>query len=155
MAVDQRISSGFLYKRTIDKLAGGAVIDWNSGPVLERIESAIAKVNKRGALRVKRKARSIIRQRAYETGDLYQSVKAYPSKYQYRGSIKLGGRVYTEWLIIAGGDTADYVGHVELGRYNEDTGTRVAAVPFMRSAAANTRKWLRPRMKEALRRAIR
>ena len=155
MAVESRISTGFLYRRKIDKLAGGAKIDWNSGPMLERIETAIATVNKRGSLRVKRKARGLIRQRAYDTGALYKSVKAFPSKYQYSGSIKLHGRVYTEWLIIAGGDSADYAGDVELGRYFKSTGTRVAAIPFMRSAAANTRKWLRPRMKDAIRRAIR
>jgi hypothetical protein len=154
MAAQGMISSGFLFRRKIDKLAGGAVIDWNSGPVLIRIEKAIAKVNKRGALRVKRKARGMIRQRAYETGDLYKSIKAYPSKYQYSGSIKLKRRVYTEWVIMAGGDSADYAMHVETGRYFKDTKTRVAAVPFMRSAAASTRKWLRPRMKDAIRRAI-
>jgi len=155
MPVRGRISSGFLYRRKIDKLAGGAVVDWNSGPVIAKIEDAIAKVNKRGALRVKRKARSLIRQRAYETGDLYKSVKAFPSKYQFSGSIKLKGRVYTEWLIMAGNDQVDYAGHVELGRYFKDTGTRVEKVPYMRSAAANTRKWLRPRMKDAIRRALR
>ena len=73
MPVRKVISSGFLYRRSIEKLAGGAVIDWNSGPMLEKLETAIARVNKRGALRVKRKARSIIRQRAYETGALYDS----------------------------------------------------------------------------------
>jgi hypothetical protein len=144
-----------LYRRKIEKLAGGAVIDWNSGPVLKRIETAIAKVNKRGALRVMRKARGMVRNRAYETGNLYQSIKAVPSKYQYSGSVKLQGRVYTEWLIIAGGSTADYAMHVETGRYFKDSGTRIAAVPYMRSAASNTRKWLRPRMKDAIRRAIR
>ena len=55
---------------------------------------------------------------------------------------------------MAGGDTADYAMHVETGRYFKDTGNRVGAVPFMRTAAANTRKWLRPRMKDAIRRAL-
>ena len=95
MAVTGQISSGFLFRRKIEKLAGGAVIDWNSGPVIEKIEGAIAKVNKRGALRVKRKARSIVMQRAYETGALMQSIKAMPSKYNYSGSVGLKRQVYT------------------------------------------------------------
>lgn len=154
MAIQSRISSGFLFRRKIDKLAGGAVVDWDSSIVLDKIEGAIARMNKRGALRVKRKARSIIRQRAYETGALYKSVNAYPSKYQYSGSAKLHGQVYTEWVIMAGGEGADYAMHVETGRYFKDTNSRVAAVPYMRSAAANTRKWMRPRMKDAIRRAL-
>ena len=154
MAVTGQISSGFLFRRKIEKLAGGAVIDWNSGPVIEKIEGAIARVNKRGALRVKRKARSIVMQRAYETGALMQSIKAMPSRYKYSGSVGLKKQVYTEWIIMAGGDTADYAMHVETGRYFKDTGNRVGAVPFMRTAAANTRKWLRPRMKDAIRRAL-
>ena len=155
MPVRKVISTGFLYRRSIEKLANGATIDWNSGPMLDRLETAIAKVNKRGALRVKRKARSIIRQRAYKTGDLYRSVKAFPSKYQYSGSVKLHGRVYTEWLIMAGDEKTDYAMHVETGRYFKDTGKRVNAVPYMRQAASSTRKWLRPRMKEAIKRALR
>lgn len=154
MAITSQIDSGFLYKRRIDKLAGGVVIDWNSGPVLEKIETAISKVNKRGALRVKRKARSIVKMQAYKTGDLQGTINAKPSKFQYSGSVGLQKKIYTEWLIMAGGDKAPYVGHVELGRYFKTTGTRVAPVPFMRQAAADTRKWLRPRMKEAIRRAI-
>ena len=154
MPVTGAISSGFLYRRKIDKLVGGAVVDWNSGPVLEKMEIAIAKMNKRGALRVKRKARSIVRSRAYDTGALYRSINVRPSKYQYSGSVGLKRKVYTEWLIMAGGDTADYVMHVETGKYFKDTNTRIAAVPFMRQAAANTRKWMRPRMKAALQRAI-
>ena len=107
-----------------------------------------------GALRIKRKARSIVRMRAYDTGALMKSINVKPSKYQYSGSAGLGRKIYTEWLIMAGGDSADYVGHVELGRYFKDTGRRVAAVPFMRQAAADTRRWLRPRMVAALRSAI-
>jgi hypothetical protein len=165
LAIEKRISSGFLYRRKIDKLAGGAVIDWNAGPVVERIEKAIAKVNKRGALRVKRKARSLIRQRAYKSGDLYKSVKVSPSKYQHITG-KFKGRTYTDWIITAGGDRADYAGHIELGFYHKSATPRskmkgaklgkwMYARPYMRPAAANTRKWLRPRMKEAIRRAIR
>ena len=154
MAVVGRISTGFLYRRRIDKLAGGAIIDWNSGPVIEKIETAIAKVNERGAKRVVRKARGLVRAQAYETGELYKSIKAYPSKYQYSGSIKLHGRVYTEWVIFAGNETVDYAMHVETGRYFKDTGKRINAVPYMRTAASQTRKWLRPRMKDAIKRAL-
>ena len=82
-------------------------------------------------------------------------VNAFPSKYQFAGSVKLQGRVYTEWLIMAGNDQIDYAMHVETGRYFEETGKRVNAVPFMRQAASSTRKWLRPRMKEAIKRALR
>lgn len=133
-----------LYRRKIEKIVGGAVVDWNCGPVLKKMERAITKVNKRGALRVKRKARGMVKQRAYKSGALMSSINMMPSKYQD-----------TDWLVKAGGDTADYVMHVETGRYFKDTNTRVAAVPFMRTAAASTRKWLRPRMKAALQRAIR
>jgi len=153
-----KTSAGFLYQRKIDKLVGGGKIDWDSGPVLRKIEETIAKMNKRGALKMKRKARSIVRQRAYYTGALMETINVYPSKYQYGGSIGLGKKIYTEWTIWAGGHAkgkiVDYVGHVELGRYFKDTGKRVAAVPFMRQAAADTRRWLRPRMVSALRAAI-
>ena len=154
MAITSQIDSGFLYRRTIDKLVGGGEIDWNSGPVLRKIEDTIAKVNKRGALRIKRKARSIVRMRAYDTGALMNSINAWPSKYEYSGSIKYGRKIYTEWVIGAGNNKVDYAGHVELGRYFQDTGRRVAAIPFLRQAAADTRKWMRPRMKAALRAAI-
>ena len=148
------IDSGFLYRRTIDKLVGGGKIDWNSGPVLRKIEETIAKVNKRGALRIKRKARSIVRMRAYDTGALMKSINAYPSKYQYSAGTVFSRKIYSEWVIVAGGDSADYSMHVETGRYFEDTNNRVAAVPFMRQAAADTRRWMRPRMKAALKAAI-
>ena len=140
MAITSQIDSGFLYRRTIDKLVGGGKIDWNSGPVLKKIEETIAKVNKRGALRIKRKARSIVRMRAYDTGALMKSINVKPSKYQYSGSVGLGRKIYTEWIIGAGDNKVDYAGHVELGRYFQDTGRRIAAVPFMRQAAADTRR---------------
>ena len=148
------IDSGFLYRRKIDKIVGGGKIDWNSGPVLRKIEETIAKVNKRGALRIKRKARSIVRMRAYDTGALMKSINAYPSKHQYSVSTGLSRKIYSEWVISAGGDNADYAMHVETGRYFENTNNRVAAVPFMRQAAADTRRWMRPRMVSALRSAI-
>jgi hypothetical protein len=157
--------SGYLYKRKIEKLAGGAVIDWNSGPVLERIETAIAKVNKRGALRVLRKARGNVKRYAYDDGDLYKSLRIYKSKYQYfTGGFK--ERKYTDWVISAGNEKVDYAAHIEMGFYHKKATPRskkagakqgkwMYARPYMRSAASNTRKWLRPRMKDAIRRAIR
>ena len=149
------IDSGFLYRGKIDKLVGGGKIDWNSGPVLRKIEATVAEVNKRGALRIKRKARSIVRMRAYDTGSLMKSINAYPSKHQYSLSTGLGRKIYSEWVISAGDeDEVDYARLVEVGRYFENTGNRVAAVPFMRQAAADTRRWMRPRMVSALRRAI-
>jgi len=151
------IDSRFLYQRTIDKLVGGGKIDWNSGPVLRKIEDTIAKVNKRGALRIKRKARSIVRMRAYDTGALMKSINAYPSKHQYSASTGLRRKIYSEWVISAGDDEkdgVDYARLVEVGRYFKNTGNRVAAVPFMRQAAADTRRWMRPRMAAALRSAI-
>jgi len=154
VAFESKTHGGFLYQRTIDKLVGGGKIDWNSGPVLRKIEDTIAKVNKRGALRIKRKARSIVRMRAYDTGALMNSINAWPSKFQYSGSVRYSKKVYTEWVIGAGNNKVDYAGHVELGRYFQDTGRRIAAVPFMRQAAADTRRWMRPRMKSALRAAI-
>jgi len=155
VAITSQIDSGFLYRRTIDKLVGGGEIDWNSGPVLRKIEDTIAKVNKRGALRIKRKARSIVRMRAYDTGALMKSINAYPSKHQYSASTGLSRKIYSEWVISAGNeDEVDYARLVEVGRYFENTNNRVAAVPFMRQAAADTRRWMRPRMKSALRAAI-
>jgi hypothetical protein len=149
------VDSGFLYQRKIDKLVGGGRIDWNSGPVLKKIEETIAAVNKRGALRIKRKARSIVRQRAYDTGALMKSINAYPSKHQYSASTGLSRKIYSEWVISAGDeDEVDYARLVEVGRYFKNTGNRVAAVPFMRQAAADTRRWLRPRMVSALKAAI-
>jgi hypothetical protein len=149
------VDSGFLYQRKIDKLVGGGRIDWNSGPVLKKIEETIAAVNKRGALRIKRKARSIVRQRAYDTGALMKSINAYPSKHQYSASTGLSRKIYSEWVISAGDeDEVDYARLVEVGRYFKNTGNRVAAVPFMRQAAADTRRWMRPRMIAALKAAI-
>ena len=155
MAITSQIDSGFLYQRKIDKLVGGGKIDWNSGPVLRKIEETIAKVNKRGALRIKRKARSIVRMRAYDTGNLMKSINAYPSKHQYSASTGLSRKIYSEWVISAGDENeVDYARLVEVGRYFENTGNRVAAVPFMRQAAADTRRWMRSRMVSALRSAI-
>ena len=149
------IDSGFLYRRKIDKLVGGGKIDWNCAPVLKKIEETVAKVNKRGALRIKRKARSIVRMRAYVTGALMKSINAYPSKHQFSASTGLSRKIYSEWVISAGNeDEVDYARLVEVGRYFENTGNRVAAVPFMRQAAADTRRWMRSRMVSALRSAI-
>ena len=149
------IDSGFLYRRKIDKLVGGGKIDWNCAPVLKKIEETVAKVNKRGALRIKRKARSIVRMRAYDTGALMKSINAYPSKHQYSASTGLSRKIYSEWVISAGDENeVDYARLVEVGRYFENTGNRVAAVPFMRQAAADTRRWMRSRMVSALRSAI-
>jgi len=149
------IDSGFLYQRKIDKLVGGGKIDWNCAPVLKKIEETVAKVNKRGALRIKRKARSIVRMRAYDTGALMKSINAYPSKHQYSASTGLSRKIYSEWVISAGDENeVDYARLVEVGRYFENTGNRVAAVPFMRQAAADTRRWMRSRMVSALRSAI-
>ena len=154
MAVEGLRSEGWLYKRTIDKLVGGGKIDWNSGPVLRKIEDTIAKVNKRGALRIKRKARSIVKMRAYDTGALMNSIKVHVSKFGYSASVAYQKKARYDWVIYAGNEKVDYAGHVELGRYFKDTGRRVAAVPFMRQAAADTRRWMRPRMASALRSAI-
>ena len=155
MAITSNIDSGFLYRRKIDKLVGGGKIDWNSGPVLKKIEETVAKVNKRGALRIKRKARSIVRMRAYDTGALMKSINAYPSKHQYSASTGFSRKIYSEWVISAGDENeVDYARLVEVGRYFENTGNRVAAVPFMRQAAADTRRWMRSRMVSALRSAI-
>ena len=157
MAVEGLRSEGWLYQRTIDKLVGGGKIDWNSGPVLRKIEDTIAKVNKRGALRIKRKARSIVRMRAYHTGALRDSIKAEVSKFGYSASVAFQKKARYEWVIYAGDDEkdgVDYARLVEVGRYFKDTGRRVAAVPFMRQAAADTRRWMRSRMVSALRSAI-
>lgn len=145
---------GFLYKRKIDKIVGGARVDWNSGPVVRRIEDTIAKMNRKAAFRLKAVAKVIVRQRAYDTGDLHRSIGTAVSKYEYSGFARFYKKVHSEWLVWAGNSEVDYAGHVELGRYFKNSGTRVAAVPYMRKAAANTRKWLRPKMKAALKRAI-
>ena len=64
-------------------------------------------------------------------------------------------KIYSEWVISAGNeDEVDYARLVEVGRYFKNTNNRVAAVPFMRQAAADTRKWMRSRMVSALRAAI-
>ena len=143
-----------LFQRRIEKLVGGAVIDWDDKAFRIKLYDAISKVNHRGALKLKRKARSIVRMRAYDTGALMRSIKVYQSKYQSMAAFGRGHKVATDWIISAGGDDAPYVGHVELGRYFKDTGRRIAAVPFMRQASADTRRWMRPRMIAALRSAI-
>ena len=154
MALEGLRFEGWLYQRKIDKLVGGGKIDWNSGPVLRKIEETISAVNKRGVLRLKRKEISIVRSRAYDTGALMKTIKVYESKFGYSASVSFQKKARYSWVLYAGSDDVDYAGHVELGRYFKDTGKRVAAVPFMRQAAADTRRWLRPRMKAALRSAI-
>ena len=143
-----------LFQRKIDKLTGGAVVDWDDRAFRRKLYDTISKVNNRGALRLKRKAKSIVRQHAYDTGALYRSIQVHRSKHQSMAAFGRDHKVATDWILYAGDDEVDYVGHVELGRYFKDTRKRIAAVPFMRQAAADTRRWMRPRMIAALRSAI-
>jgi len=148
---DVGISTGFLYRRNITKLANGAKIDWNSGPVVKGIEKAVLLVNKRGARRVKRMAQGILRRQAYDNGDLYRSIEINRSRYQYG-----------DWIISAGNEKVDYAMHIEAGWYHKRARKRVGAkpgkwvyaVPYMRTSAASTRKWMKPRMEAAIRRVL-
>ena len=167
MAVESKVYGGFLYNRKIDKLVGGGKIDWNSGPVLERIERTIAKVNTAAAKRIERIAKRNV---PVKSGDLRDTIKAYPSKYNYSGSVGLGRKIYSEWVISAGSVEVDYAAHVELGwgRHERDTagkhklnneGNKIFMYAaqgkgYMRKAAADTRKWTRRTMVRALRQAI-
>ena len=167
MAVESKVYGGFLYQRKIDKLVGGAVIDWDSGPMLKRIEIAIAEVNTAAAKRIEKLAKVLVPKKS---GDLRDTIKAYPSKFQYSGSVGLKKQVYSEWVISAGSVEVDYAAHVELGwgRHERDTtgkhkldneGKKIFMYAaqgkgYMRKAAANTRKWTRKRMINALKRAI-
>ena len=167
MAVERKRYGGFLYQRKVDKLVGGGKIDWNSGPVLERIEHTIAKVNTAAAKRIERIAKRNV---PVKSGDLRDTIKAYPSKYGYSGSIKYMKRVYSEWVVSAGSVEVDYAGHVELGwgRHERDAagkhklnneGNKIFMYAaqgkgYMRKAAADTNKWTRRMMVRALRNAI-
>ena len=155
MPIDSKVShrGGDLFQRKITKLAGGAVVDWDDRDVRVRIYSALEKANKKGAKTLERIAKRIVRERAYDTGALYSTIKAYPSK---TNVMRAFGRkkVGYDWIIYAGGDKAPYVGHVELGRYFKDTETRVEAVPFMRTAAARTRKIMRKMVPYYIRKAL-
>lgn len=146
--------AGLLFKRKVTKLANGARIEWDDVKVRKKIYRAIEKTNARGARKLGRVARSIVRQRAYNTGALFRSIKSGPIKHP---PMKIFGRYKRAgfaWFVSAGGDMAPYVLSVEAGRYFKETGNRVPAVPFMRRASALTRKWLRPRMIDAIKRAI-
>lgn len=153
---DVGIDTGILNRRNITKLAGGAVVDWNSGPVVKAIEKAVLRVNKRGALRVKRLAKGIVKNKAWWSGDLYRSIKMGPSKYSYG-----------DWIVSAGNEKVDYAMHIEAGWYHITSqakktrpgktggGKWIYAQPYMRPAAASTRKWMKRQMENAVRRAIR
>ena len=144
-----------VYRRHITELAGGAVVDWNSGPVVKGIEKAVLKVNRRAALRIKRLAMGIVRNKAYWSGDLMKSFKVSPSKYSYG-----------DWIVSAGNKKVDYAMHIETGWYfitSQTKKTRVGktgggkwirAQPYMRPAAASTRKWMKRQMINEIRRVI-
>ena len=150
------VGTNELYRRNITKLAGGAVVDWNSGPVVKGIEKAVLKVNKRGALRVKRLAMGIVRGKSYWSGDLMKSIKVSPSKYSYG-----------DWIVSAGNEKVDYAMHIEAGWYFITSKTKktrrgktgggkwIHAQPYMRPAAASTRKWIKRQMVSEIRRIIR
>ena len=174
MAAESKVYGGFLYQRKIDKLVGGGKIDWNSGPVLERIERTIAKVNTAAAKRIERLAKRNV---SVKSGDLKDTIKAYPSKYNYSGSVGLGRKIYSEWVVSAGGGSkeVDYARLVEVGwaKFERDSGGKhtlrfntqnqkdekifmfaAKGKGYMRKAAADTRKWTRRIMVAALRSAI-
>ena len=54
MAEISRAEGGFLFKRKIDKLVGGASIEWNDVDVRKKIWRAIDSTNKWGAIRMRR-----------------------------------------------------------------------------------------------------
>ena len=149
------ISTSELYRRNITKLAGGAVVDWNSGPIVKGIEKAVLTVNRRGAMRVKRLAMGIVRNKAYWSGDLMKSIKVSPSKYSYG-----------DWVVSAGNEKVDYAMHIETGWYFITSQTKktrsgktgggkwIYAQPYMRPAAASTRKWIERQMVNEIRRVI-
>jgi hypothetical protein len=150
------VNTNILYRRNITKLAGGAVIDWDSSHVVKGIEKAIAAVNKRGARRVRRIARGMLRGKSFDSGALYKSISIRRSKYDR-----------DDWIVAAGGKKAPYAMHIEAGWYHITSqakkarvgktggGKWVYAQPYMRPAAASTRKWLKPRMEAAIRRVLR
>ena len=168
MPIESKVYGGFLYQRKIDKLVGGGKIDWNSGPVLRKIEETIAEVNTAASLLIQVKAKMLCP--VGKTGNLKKSIKAYPSKYNYSGSTKLGRKVYSEWVISAGSEEVDYARLVEVGwaKFERDSGGKhikdtegknifmhaSQGKGFMRKAAAIGRKWTRKRMISRLRSAI-
>jgi hypothetical protein len=146
---------GILFHRKIYKLTGGAKVDWNDREVRVKIYKTISMMNRLAARKVERKAKRIVAKEAYDTGALYRSIKAVPLESQLARLFGRERRPVYAWNIVAGdNDKIDYAGHVELGRYYKETERRVAAVPFMRKATVYARKWLRPRMKVALKRAL-
>jgi len=168
MATESKVYGGFLYQRKIDNIVGGGKIDWDSGPVLRKIEDTIAKVNTAAAKRIERVAKRNV---PVKSGDLKDTIKAYPSKINYSGSVGLGRKIYSEWVVSAGDEEdVDYARLVEVGwaRFERGAGgehTKDAegknifmyaakGKGFMRRAAADTRKWTRTMMVRALRSAI-
>jgi hypothetical protein len=167
VAIESKIYGGFLYQRKIDKLVGGGRIDWNSGPVLRKIEGTVAAVNSAAARRIERVAKMFV---PVKSGDLKDTIKAYPSKYNYSGSVGLGRKVYSEWVVSAGNEEVDYARSVEVGwaKFERDSGGQhikdaegknifmhaAKGKGFMRKAAANARKWTRREMISRLRAAI-
>lgn len=162
MAMRELQGGGILYRRKIQKVVGGAKIDWNSGPVLKKIETTIAKMNALAALKTKRKAMRLV---PYASGDLHDSIEAYPSKYTDAGFFfRHYKAIKVDWIVSAGSNEIDYAAKVELGWGKFKKGYKkgskegwlygAQARPFMRPAAAYARKWLRRRMKDAIRRAL-
>jgi hypothetical protein len=132
---------GFLFKRSVKKLVEGAELEWRGDETVAVVNSILERIGKVGAAMVARTARRIVAAKAYNTGDLRDSIKA--EKSRYRNPIEVGSPV-TEYLITAGDNQdVDYAFQVETGRYYKDTETRVPAVPFMRGSFSKNKRKIR------------
>ena len=132
---------GFLFKRSVKKLVEGAELEWRGDETVAVVDSVLARVARIGSALVAGTAKAIVSSKAYNTGDLYRSIDV--EKSRYRNPIEVG-RPVTEYLITAGDDKdIDYAFQVEAGRYYEETGTRVPAVPFMRQAFSKNKRKIR------------
>jgi hypothetical protein len=142
MAIADKIIAHTLYRSKLKTVLKreGIRVDWDRNAI-KVIEKEIDKIERQGALLVKRKAQRMAPQK---TGALRDSIRTQKSKYEHGG-----------WLVFAGDDEkVNYAGHVELGRYYKKTGTRVEAVPFMRRSIRQARRALRGIFIRRLRRAF-
>jgi len=143
---------GFLFKRSVKKIVEGAELEWRGDETVFAVNNVLNRVIQIGANLVLGTAKGIVASKAYDSGDLYDSIKA--EKSRFRNPIQ-AGRPVTEFVITAGDDTdVDYAFQVEGGRYYKDTGKRVPAVPFMRQAMSKNKRKIRQMFINRLKREL-
>jgi hypothetical protein len=152
----ERIVEQMITKRELKKFVRskfGYELDFDATDILGKIETEISKAAETGAKAISVGAKGNIRPHNV-TGKLYRTIKVQPSKF-VSGIGLINRRAHLEWLVKAGDNEVDYAMHVETGWYNEKTGKRSPAIPFMRTAIARARQLVRNLFISRLKRILR